>query len=225
MGDPEAESLVERILERARAGLDRHDPCAQQVHPVDVLLLPLDIERAHVDHAFEAMPGSDGGGGHAVLAGPGLGDDPLLAHAPCQQCLADGVVDLVGAGMVEILALQIDLRPAQLLRPSLRVIDRAGTADEMPQFLLVLGQEIRIVAIVEIGIAQFGQGPHQGLGREDPAIGTKMPVCIRQVVGSRHQRFRSVAAACAARRSLSACATAATKPSILTTSFARGLLA
>jgi len=49
-----------------------------------------------------------------VLAGSGLGDHPLLAHAPHQQPLAHDVVDLVGPGVVEILALEEDPRPAQL---------------------------------------------------------------------------------------------------------------
>ena len=41
----------------------------------------LDVGRAHVDDAVQAEQGADGGGGDAVLAGPGLGDDALLAHA------------------------------------------------------------------------------------------------------------------------------------------------
>jgi hypothetical protein len=34
--------------------------------------------RAHIDDAFQAELGADRGGGHAVLAGAGLGDDPVL---------------------------------------------------------------------------------------------------------------------------------------------------
>jgi hypothetical protein len=45
-------------------------------------------------------------------AGAGLGDDALLAHALGQQDLAEHVVDLVRAGVVELLALEIDLRAA-----------------------------------------------------------------------------------------------------------------
>ena len=43
-----------------------------------------------------------------MLAGARLGDHPLLAHAHRQQRLAHGVVDLVGTGMVQVLALQIN---------------------------------------------------------------------------------------------------------------------
>ena len=40
-----------------------------------------------------------GGRGDAVLAGAGLGDDPLLAEALREQRLAERVVDLVRAGV------------------------------------------------------------------------------------------------------------------------------
>ena len=43
-----------------------------------------------------------------VLSGAGLGDDPPLAHPLGQQRLPEGVVDLVGPGVVEVLALEID---------------------------------------------------------------------------------------------------------------------
>jgi hypothetical protein len=50
-----------------------------------------------------------------VLARAGLGDDPGLAHALGQQDLAHAVVDLVRAGVVQLLALEIDLRAAEML--------------------------------------------------------------------------------------------------------------
>ena len=56
--------------------------------------------------ALEAEERRRGGRGHAVLAGAGLGDQPRLAHALGQQRLAEHVVDLVRAGVVEVLALE-----------------------------------------------------------------------------------------------------------------------
>jgi hypothetical protein len=43
-----------------------------------------------------------------VLAGAGLGDDARLAHALGEQRLAERVVDLVRAGVVEVLALEVE---------------------------------------------------------------------------------------------------------------------
>jgi hypothetical protein len=43
-----------------------------------------------------------------VLARSGLRDDARLAQAPGQERLPERVVDLVGAGMREVLALEVD---------------------------------------------------------------------------------------------------------------------
>ena len=113
IGDPVAQRLVHRVLQRARARLHGHDFRAEQVHAEDVGLLPLDIDRAHVDDAFEAEARAGGGGRDAMLAGAGLGDDARLAHAAGEQDLAEHVVDLVRAGVVQLLALEIDFRAAR----------------------------------------------------------------------------------------------------------------
>ena len=47
-----------------------------------------------------------------MLARAGLGDDARLAHALGEQRLAEHVVDLVGAGVAEVLALEVDARAA-----------------------------------------------------------------------------------------------------------------
>jgi len=60
---------------------------------------------------------------------PGLGDDARLAHAPREQDLAKAVVDLVRAGVIEVLALEIDFRTAEMLAQALREIERALAAD------------------------------------------------------------------------------------------------
>ena len=141
VGDPVAHGFVQRILEGLGAGFDRHHRRAQQLHAVDVLRLALDVFAAHVDHAFEAEAGADGGGGDAMLAGAGFGDDARLAHALGQQRLADDVVDLVGAGVVQVFALEVDLRAADLLGPALGVVDRRRAADEVLQFVAELVEE------------------------------------------------------------------------------------
>ena len=110
---------------------DRHHLGAQHVHAEHVGLLPLDVDRAHIDDAFEPEAGAEGRGGDAVLAGAGLGDDPLLAHAAGEQDLAEHVVHLVGAGVVQLLALEVDLRAAEMLGQALGEIERARTADVM----------------------------------------------------------------------------------------------
>jgi hypothetical protein len=50
----------------------------------------------------------------AVHAGAGLRDHALLAHVRASSAWPDGVVDLVRAGVVQVLALEVDLRAASI---------------------------------------------------------------------------------------------------------------
>ena len=105
---------------------------------------------AHVDDAFEAELGADGGRRDAVLAGAGLGDDPLLAHPDGEQRLPEGVVDLVGAGVGQVFALEED-PAADLLREARRLVERRLAADEVAQQPAKLGLELGIVAGLGVG--------------------------------------------------------------------------
>ena len=108
VGDPVADRRRYGLLERARAGVDRRHGRAEQPHPLHVGLLAAHVLGAHVDDALEPEQRARGGGRDAVLAGAGLGDDPLLAHALGEQRLAERVVDLVRAGVEQVLALEVD---------------------------------------------------------------------------------------------------------------------
>ena len=122
---PVAHRLVDRVLERRRAGRDRPDLGAERVHPEHVRLLALDVLGAHVDDARQAEQRARRRGRDAVLAGAGLGDDPGLAEPPRQQRLAERVVDLVRAGVGEVLALQVEAEAARERR-------RPGRGGERP---------------------------------------------------------------------------------------------
>ena len=106
--DPVADRLARRLLQRLRAELDRAHLGAEQVHPLDVRGLAAHVLGAHVDDAVEAEARADRGGGDAVLAGAGLGDDPLLAEPLREHGLAERVVQLVRAGVEQVLALEVD---------------------------------------------------------------------------------------------------------------------
>ena len=95
------------------AGVDRPHVGAEQLHAEHVERLPRHVFGAHVDVALEPEQRADRGRGDAVLPGAGLGDDPPLAHALREQRLAERVVDLVRAGVREILALEEDARAAE----------------------------------------------------------------------------------------------------------------
>ena len=126
VGHPVAQRLVDGVLERGAAGVDRHHLGAEQLHPRHVERLALGVHPAHVDAAFQAHQRRRGGRGDAVLAGAGLGDDPALAHPLGEQRLAEHVVDLVAAGVVEVLALEQDPRAADVLGEPRRSVSGLG---------------------------------------------------------------------------------------------------
>ena len=111
-----------------------------------------------------------------MLAGAGLGDDPGLAHAPRQQDLAQHVVDLVRAGVVQLVPLEIDLGAAQALGQTLGEIERARPAD------VVFPQVVHLVPETLVGLGLF--------------------VFLFQRQDQRHQRFRDEAAAVIAEAAL-----------------------
>jgi hypothetical protein len=119
-----------------------------------------------------------------VLAGAGFGDDARLAHAARQQGLADHVVDLVRAGVVQVFALEEDLRPALLLRPALGVVDRRGAADEVLELIAEFVEEFLVLAVAGVGFGQLGQRVAERFGDEGAAVRAEM-AARRRAAGTR----------------------------------------
>ena len=105
-----SDSLIASLRVREPASTPDHLG-AQQLHAVHVERLAPLVLGAHVDPAPQPEQGGRGGHRDAVLPGAGLGDHPHLAHPPGEQALADRVVDLVRAGVAEVLALEEDRAP------------------------------------------------------------------------------------------------------------------
>src|SRR5260370_41352030 len=122
---PIACRFVNRFLERRLAGSDLDDSGAEKFHARNIQRLALHVDLADVDYAFAAETRCHGRGGHAVLTRAGLSDDAPLTHALREQNLAERVVDLMRAGMQQILSLEINFSSAHVLLQSLLQLDRA----------------------------------------------------------------------------------------------------
>jgi hypothetical protein len=137
---------------------------------------------SHIHDAFHAKTRCHGSCCHAVHARTGFGDDALLAHAPGQQSLAHGVVDLVCTGMVEVFALEVNLRPAESIGPVFGMINRAGTPYIVLEFIGKLSLEFRVITEMQILLAQLFNRRDQRFSHEDAAVWAKMAGAIRIVV-------------------------------------------
>ena len=81
-------------------------------------------------YTMHSMPNrrADGGCGYAVLSGAGFGDDAFFAHAAGQEPLAETVVDLVGAGVQQILTFEVNFGAAKLVGQAGCQIERRWTS-------------------------------------------------------------------------------------------------
>ena len=176
VGEVGLERRVHGLLERLQPVRDRHDGRAEELHAAHVGRLLLDVHHAHVDLAREAEVRGGRGERDAVLAGAGLGDELLLAHVLGQQALAHAVVELVRAGVVEVLALEVDLRAAVGEREGARVVDRRRPALEVLAQVAQLGDEGGVVLdlVVRLGRSRR-RAPRAAGGRYCPPYLPKNP--------------------------------------------------
>ncbi len=191
--DPVAQCLVQGVAQGPVAGGDRPHLGAQQPHASDVRRLALDVGGAHVDDALQAQQRAGRGGGDAVLAGARLGDDPWLAHPLRQQRLAERVVDLVGAGVGQVLALEEEARQrlcgsAARCAAMTRVRDledRGGPTHEL------IAQQRQLVQVGPIPASrlprmlQLLDGGHQRLGDVAAAVAREAAAPIHPIGAGR----------------------------------------
>ena len=170
---PVAERFVDRVAKSSRAGRDRPDLGTQELHAKDVWLLASDVFFAHVDDALKPEAGTGGCGGHPVLTGARLGDDPTLAHPDGQQGLAQRVVDFVRSGMVEVFTLQIDLCPADLFGQLLGEVQWRRPSDIVTAKLFELGLKRLIRQRGRVLPVELLERSRQGLRDILPAKGAE----------------------------------------------------
>src|SRR5699024_9848755 len=90
--------------------------------------LLLNVHLPHVNVALQAKIGGGGGHGHAVLSGTGFGNNLFLAHVLGKKDISHAVIQLVGAGVVQVLPLGGELDISQGGGEALQVGDGGGSA-------------------------------------------------------------------------------------------------
>ncbi len=175
---PVAQRFVHGVLQGAGAARHGIDLGAQELHAEHVGPLALDVGLAHEDLARQAEARAYGRHGDAVLAGARLGDDARLAHAHREQDLAEAVVDLVAAGVIELVALEVDLGTLQVIGEALGEIERARAAGVVGVEIGKLGVELRVGLRRLVGALQFEDQRHQRLGDEAAAEDAEVPALV-----------------------------------------------
>ncbi len=88
------------------------------------------------------------------------------------------VVDLVGAGVIELVALHVDFRAAQVLGQALGEIERARPADIVLEERVEFGLEAGIGLGVLVGLLKLEDQRHQGFGDEAAAIDAEQAIFV-----------------------------------------------
>jgi len=183
---PVAHGLVDGVLERARAGVHLAYLGAEQTHALDVELLAARVLAAHVHRALEPEARRGRSRRDAVLACAGLGDHALLAHAHGEQALADRVVDLVRAGVQQVLALEEHAAARGLGQPP-RLDQRRRAAREVAQRVRQLAAEALVGLRANVLALQFLERVDQRFGNELAAVGAEVAGGVRKRLDLAHR--------------------------------------
>ncbi len=113
-----------------------------------------------------------------MLPRAGLSNEARFLHAPGEQRLPDRIVDLMGAGMAQVLALEVNLRTTQSFRQTLGEIQRRRPPDIFFQIVLQLGLKPLIPACALVYLFQFQQGRHESFRDIPSAVRAEPPMSI-----------------------------------------------
>ena len=90
----------------------------------------------------------------------------LLAHVLREEGLAEGVVDLVGAGVGQVLALQVDLRASEVPGEVLCVVEGRRAPDIAVEQSGEAGLEVLVGLDGVVSVLKLGDGGHEGFRDE-----------------------------------------------------------
>src|SRR5262249_34698630 len=100
----------------------------------------------------------------------------FLTHSPGQQSLTQAVVDLVGAGVVQIFSLEIDFSALPGLRQPLCEIERRWPSRVVVEQIIKFRLECSIALRFHVCSLEFLQRMHQRFRKKLAAVLSKMAV-------------------------------------------------
>src|ERR1700683_4757908 len=188
IGHPVAQRFVHSVFEGFCPRLHRHYLGAEHVHAKHIRLLPLDVDGAHVNDAFETKTRAEGCRRHAVHSSAGLCDNAFLSHALREQNLPEHIVDLVRTGVIELFALEINLGAAArkaggrlpaICGQPLGEIEGRRPPDIVREIAVHLLLKLRVGFGSEVSLLQLQNQRHQRFSDKAAAVKPEMPVIVR----------------------------------------------
>src|SRR5262249_2356219 len=134
---------------------------------------------AHIDDAGQPEARPDGGHRHAVLAGTGLGNDARPTHATSELDLPQAIVDLVRAGVVQLVALEVDLGAAEMPGETLGEIERARPSAIVGKKIVELCLEGGVGLGLGISPLKIQDQRHESFSHIAAAIEPEMAALVR----------------------------------------------
>ena len=153
MAAPVTNGLTTCVAQRHVACADWMHLGTKHLHALHVGMLTLHIGSPHEHLALHIHQRTHRRRCHTVLSGSRLCDNPRLPHLLCQQDLSDGVVDLVGSRVVQVLALQVQLAAVLPTHP-LRKVQRTGPSHIVLQQRVILLLELLALNNRQISLLQ-----------------------------------------------------------------------
>ena len=167
---------VHSLFQGLKACLYRDDPCPQHLHTGNVGRLLFNVHLPHVDIAFQSEISGSRSQCHAVLPGAGLGDEFLFAQILGQQAFAHAMVQLMGAGVVKIFPLEVDLYVSQKAAEPCAMIYRGRPALKLATDAAQLADKLGAVADALVCIGDLLKGGDQLRRKITAAVSAKAAV-------------------------------------------------
>ena len=131
----------------------------ETLNAIDIGSLTFRIDCSHVDGAWETQPRTRCCCCDAVLPGPGLGNHTSSSEPTGQEGLTNGIVDLVGAGVGEVLSFEINGCPPRFPE-AVGACQGGRAADPIAEFVVEGLPESRVAKCLTGPILQAGQCLH-----------------------------------------------------------------
>ncbi|KAI9915844.1 hypothetical protein PsorP6_007563 [Peronosclerospora sorghi] len=170
--DPVPNRFVHGILKRLGPARDDNHFCSQHLHAKDIERRALRIDISHVHDTVETEQGTRRGRGHTMLPRARLCNNARLAQPLGQHGLLQRIVNLVGARVVQVLALEPNLRALRMLREPTGVGQRRLTANIVPTQLLELLPKARVLRRLHVRVNAVMMRLNERLGDK---TATKLP--------------------------------------------------